>query len=208
MNQKIDNNIKEKETLFNEEVAEEELHSKLGVDDHIYITNRRGIYGGPLLILFAVFLAFSALFALFYGLTSLNSDLNGRNIGVTVDEYHLKVIHSNYSYGGKIESFSKYNNSSKVFNYKFSIVNNNAVDLDYSVVLQVKDKDENLNVNLINYSLLRNGITVQSGNLSGLSNKLYSTTALKNSADEYEVRLWSNSINEDSGLNFRIKIMV
>lgn len=208
MNQKMDNNIKEKETLFNEEVAEEDLHSKLGVDDHIYITHKRGIYGGSLLILFAVFLVFAALFALFYGLASLNSDLNGRNIGVTVDEYHLKVIHSNYSYGGKIESFSKYNNSNKFFNYKFSIVNNNDVDLDYSVVLQVKDKDENLNVNLVNYSLLRNGITVQSGNLSDLSNKLYSTTALKNSADEYAVRLWSNSINKDFSFKFRIKIVV
>lgn len=207
MNQIEENNNEKKELIFNEEVPDDELHSKLGVDDHIYVTNRRGIFGGPLLIFLALFLAFSALFALMYGLVSLSGDSN-RKIGVNVDEYHLKVIHSNYSYGGTINSFSKYNSSTKYFNYSFSVDNNNSINLDYSVNLEIKEKSNNLDLEKVNYTLLKNGIAVQSGTLSEFDSELYSTTALKSSSDAYQIRLWSETIKDKSSLKFRIKILV
>lgn len=207
MNQKNENDVENKELLFKEEVPDEELHSKLGVDDHIYVSNRRGIYGGPFLTFLALFLACSALFALMYGLISLSANPD-RIIGVNVEEYRLKVIHSNNSYGGSINSFSKYNSSSKYYTYNFSIDNNNSIDLNYSVNLEIKEKSDNLDVEKINYTLLKNGIAVQSGNLSEFDSELYSTTALKGSSDEYQIRLWSNNLNYNSSLKFRIKILV
>ena len=203
-NQKINEN----ELIYDEEVSDDELHSKLGVDDHIYITHKKGIYGGPVLLIFVILLVLAALFSLFYGLISFSKDINGRKIGVYTDEYHLKVIHSNYEYGGIIDSFSKYNSSSNYYSYKFSVSNNNSVDLDYSVVLEVENKSDKLNVNDVKYSLLRNGISVQSDHLDSLNNKLYTATSLKNSNDEYEIRLWSDSLKKDLNFKFKIRIQV
>ena len=197
-----------KEETFEEEVPDEELHSKLGVDDHIYVSGRKGIYGGSLLMLFAILLAFSALFATFYGLVSLNSDLGKRDIGVKVDEYRLKVIHSNYDYGGKIKSFVNYNSSDKYFSYKFSVNNENTVDLDYSISLQVKEKSDGLDLDLVNYTLLRNGVSVKSGKMSEVKENIYSTTIDQKSIDEYEIRVWGDSSIKDLGLKFRTEIVV
>ena len=197
-----------KEETFKEEVPEEELHSKLGVDDHIYISRRKGIYGGSLLMLFAILLAFSALFATFYGLISLDSDLGKRNIGVTVDEYRLKVIHTNYDYGGKIKSFANYTSSNKYFSYKFSVTNENPIDLDYFISLKVKDKSDDLDLNLVNYTLLRNGVSVKSEKMSEANGDIYSTTILKKSADDYEIRIWGDSSVKDSNLTFKINVEV
>lgn len=197
-----------KEEIFKEEVPEEELHSKLGVDDHIYVSGREGIYGGSLLMLFAILLAFSALFATFYGLASLDSDLGKREIGVKVDEYRLKVIHTNYDYGGKIKSFSDYTSSDKYFLYKFSVSNDNTIDIDYSVSLKIKEKSENLDLSLVNYTLLRNGVSVKSGNMSQANGKIYSATVSKKSIDEYEVRVWGDSSIKDLGLKFKINVVV
>ena len=207
---KNDDRVKDdvKEETFKEEVPEEELHSKLGVDDHIYISNRKGLYGGSLLMIFAILLAFSALFATFYGLASLDSDLGKRDIGVKVDEYRLKVIHSNYDYGGKIKSFSNYTSSDKYFSYKFSVTNENTVDLDYSVSLKVNDKSDNLNLDLVNYTLLKNGVSVKSAKLSEADGSIYSATVLKKSMDEYELRIWGDDSVKDSSLKFKVEVVV
>ena len=198
-------NLENDNTEFKEEVPESELHSKLGVDDHIYISKRRGIYGGPLLMFFALFLAFAALFATFYGLVSLNKDLRDRHIGVVIDEYHLKVIHTNDLYGGNIKSFSKYGSSDKYFSYKFSVVNENSVDLDYTMSLEAKNKSSNLNLKSVNYPLLKNGDSIKSGKFSNFG--VYSVTCLKNSTDKYEIRLWSDGSIENSNLTFKVKVV-
>lgn len=206
---KSDNHVNDvKEDTFKEEVPEEELHSKLGVDDHIYVSNRNGLYGGTLLMLFAILLAFAALFATFYGLASLDSDLGKRDIGVKVDEYRLKVIHSNYDYGGKIKSFSDYTSSEKYFSYKFSVTNDNTVDLDYSVSLKINDKSDNLNLDLVDYTLLRNGVSVKSSKLSDVDGNIYSATALKKSMDEYELRIWGDGSVKNSSLKFKVEVVV
>ncbi|MBQ6547182.1 MAG: hypothetical protein IJL74_04215 [Bacilli bacterium] len=207
---KSDNSVKEevKEDTFKEEVPEEELHSKLGVDDHIYVSGRKGIYGGSLLMIFALLLAFSALFATFYGLVSLGSDLGKRDIGVHVDEYRLKVIHSNYDYGGKIESFANYTNSNKSFSYNFSVTNENAVDLDYFISLKIKNKSDGLDLGLVNYDLLRNGSSVKSGKMSEIKGNIFSTTIPKKSADDYEIKIWGDNSIKDLGLKFKIEVVV
>ena len=59
MNLKNDYMEDTEELTFNEEVSDEELHSKLGVDDHIYI---RKFFGGPFLVVLGVLLILTSLF--------------------------------------------------------------------------------------------------------------------------------------------------
>ena len=204
---KINVKIDESEQLFNEEVAEEELHSKIDVDDHIYVRNKVGIFGNPILAFLAAALVFSALFATFYGLLSLDSDLEKRDIGVIRNEYHLTVVHSDESYGGIIKNFKKYNSSSDAFSYNFSVANKNTVDLGYAVA--VEKSSGSIDLKKVNYKLLRNGSTIKSGTLADKkSNKIYDTTAIGNTTDEYEIRLWVDNATDDESLTFKIKVLV
>lgn len=197
----------DKESLFKEEVADDELHSKLGVDDHIYI-KRNNVFGWPFLVFLAIVLALTALFATMYGFVSLNnSDLKDRGIGVITSEYHLTVVHSDNSYGGTIKSFNKYNNSNKYFNYKFSVSNNNSIDLNYAVSVQ-KTGGTVSDISLVNYDLLKNESVIKSGKLvNSKSNKIFGTTILSKTTDNYEIRFWSDSLN-DSSFAFKIVVLV
>lgn len=194
------------EDIFKEEVPDEELHSKVGVDDHIYVERKSGIFGGPVLIFLAVSLALTALLSTLYGLLSLDNGLNRRDIGVITSEYHLTVIHSDDSYGGTIKSFKDYNTSNKYFSYSFDVTNKNSVDLNYSVAVS---NNSNVDISNINYELVKNDGVVKSGKLSNIkSNKIYGTTSLANTTDKYEIRFWSDSSDSNDGFTFKIEILV
>ena len=116
-------------------------------------------------------------------------------------------MHSDDSYGGTIKSFNKYNNSNKYFNYKFSVSNNNSIDLNYAVSVQ-KTGGTVSDISLVNYDLLKNGSVIKSGKLvNSKSNKIFGTTILSKTTDNYEIRFWSDSSN-DSSFAFKIVVLV
>ena len=199
--------MKRNEEMFKEEVPEEELHSKIDVDDHIYVEHY-SFFGGRVITILAVILALTALLSTIYGLLSLDKNLDNRNIGVITDEYHLTVIHSDDSYGGKIKSFTKYNNSKNYYSYKFSVANNNGIDLNYDVSIK-RQKQTTADISLINYDLVKNGSIVKSGKLSDIDvNKVYGTAVLSKTTDEYEIRFWSSNVNENASFVFKIEVLV
>ena len=208
MNQKNDDYISNTEELiFKEEVADEELHSKLGVDDHIYV---RKFFGAPFLIGLAIFLILTSLLAAILGLIVFDKELTGRPIGVFHDEYKLTVVHSNKNYGGTVKSFSNYNNSGSSFNYVFHVENKNAVNLKYSVELENPNfGSDNIDQTKISYMLLKNKQVVKNGSLSNMkTNDLYKTTISGKSVDEYEIKIWGDNINNDLNFSFKINIGV
>ncbi len=195
------------ELTFKEEVKDEELHSKLGVDDHIYV---RKFFGAPFLIGLAIFLILASLLAAILGLIVFDKELTGRPIGVFHNEYRLTVTHSNKNYGGTIKSFVNYNNSGNSFNYVFSVENKNSVDLKYSVeLINPNYGSDNIDQGNISYMLIKNKQVVKNGSLSNFkTNNLYNTNISSNSVDAYEIKIWGNNINKDSNFSFKINIGV
>ena len=209
MNQKNDDYISNTdELIFKEEVADEELHSKLGVDDHIYV--KKSFFGAPFLIGLAIFLILTSLLAAILGLIVFDKELTGRPIGVFHNEYKLTVVHSNNNYGGTVKSFANYNNSGNSFNYVFHVENKNTVDLKYSVELENPNYgSDNIDQTKISYMLLKNKQVVKNGSLSNMkTNDLYKTTISGKSVDEYEIKIWGDNINNDLNFSFKINIGV
>ena len=195
------------ELFFKEEVADEELHSKLGVDDHIYV---KKFFGAPFLIGLAIFLILTSLLAAILGLIIFDKELTGRPIGVFHNEYKLTVIHSNKAYGGTIKSFVNYDSSGNSYNYVFNVENKNDVDLKYSIQLENPNYGlDNIDQSKISYMLLKNQQVVKNGSLSNSkTNNLYDVTISGKSVDAYEIKIWGNNINKDLDFSFAINIEV
>lgn len=192
---------------FKEEVAEDQLHSKLGVDDHIYVTGRR-IFGLSLLSFFATVFVIASIFAIMLGIVFSNSDKVDRPIGVFTSKYNLIVTHTNDQYGGTISSFANYNMQEKSYNYNFGVSNNNDVNLKYSIEFENTNYDfSKLDMSLIDYQLKKNGKIVKSGKLkNAVVNDLYTTSISSNSVDNYVISLWSNSLNKSKDFVFKINV--
>lgn len=198
------NNITEDEKYtFKEEVPEEALHSKIDVDDRIFVSRRR-IYGLPVVKFLLVLLFISLLFALIFGFVSLNS---GGEPNVT--KYSLVVAHSNELYGGAIDSFSKYNNLDSAYSYQFTVKNSNDIDITYYVKLINNEYDfDNTDMSLIKYQLINDDTVVKEGQLkNSKDNELYKCKVSSNSADKYVLKLWSTSA-DNLKLNFKITVGV
>ena len=199
--------MKKNDEIFKEEVPEEELHSKIDVDDHIYV-KRYGLFGGRVIIVLAIILALTALLSAIYGIFSLDKNSEGRDIGVITSKYQLVVIHTDDSYGGTIKSFSSYKNNDNYYSYNFSVSNKNDVDLKYDVSVN-KENGTTADLSLINYDLLKNNSIVKSGKLSNVKkNKIYGTDILKNTSDKYEIRFWSSNADINASFVFKIEVLV
>lgn len=192
----------DKRYTFKEEVPEEDLHSKLDVDDHIYVSKKK-IYGLPVVEFLLVILFISLLFALIFGVVSLNSG------GSTPDvsKYSLVVAHSNELYGGKIASFSEYNSLEEAYSYQFTVKNANDIDINYYVKLTNNDYDfENNDMTLIKYQLIKNEEVVMEGHLkNSKENDLYKQKISSNSSDKYILKLWSTTTN-NLELDFKVTV--
>ena len=202
------NNVSTDELTFQEEVADEELHSKLGVDDHIYVT-KRTFYGLPLLAFFAVLLILVSLFSIIFSTVYLNKD-SDRQIGVTRNKYNIVVSHSNSEYGGSIDNFSKYNSADTAYKYNLSVSNSNSANLNYSIELENTNYDfDKIDMSLISYEIVKNGSVIKSGKLKNAEkNDLYNTTISQSSLDEYEIKLWSSDLNKTVNFSFKINVGV
>ena len=200
MKQKSDYTDKTEVLTFNEEVADEDLHSKLGVDDHIYV---RKFFGGPFLVALGVILILTSLFALMYGLFNSDKYLDGRQIGVTHSEYKLLVTHTTKQYGGTIDSFDKYNSLDKAFTYSFSVSNSNPIQLQYGISLTSLNnlKDD------VHYQLVRNNQVVEEGLVNNKdTDTIYNTSISSSTVDKYEIKIWSNT--KDSAQKYTFKVNV
>ncbi len=193
----------DKKYTFKEEVPEEALHSKIDVDDHIYVSKKK-IYGAPVVGFLLVILFISLLFALIFGIVSLNSGNSTPN----VTKYSLVVAHSNDLYGGKIASFSEYNSPEKAYLYQFTVKNSNNIDINYYIKLMNNKYDfENNDMTLIKYQLVKNDEVVIEGNLkNSKENDLFKQKISSNSSDKYVLKLWSTTTNKLE-LDFKVTVV-
>lgn len=208
---KNDEKIGTNELLFDEEVKDDELHSKLGVDDHIYIESERSITGRiTFLIVLSIILILISLMSAIFGFVFKDSEYGKRDIGVNVTEYNLYVTHSNNTYGGEINSFANHNSLDKAYSYSFYVSNDNPANLNYSVDLtNLKYDSNNIDMSLIRYSLIKNGEVVAEGNLSdSMTNEIYDTKISSDTIDKYEIKIWSNNITKKVNFVFKINIRV
>lgn len=210
MKQKKNNETNEIEKFtFEEEVPDEDLHSKLGVDDHIYVEGTISKIKNIILILLAIFLILTSLFSLLFGFRTLDRDFKARRAATNVSQYNLLVVHSNGRYGGKIDSFSTHNSLEKAYSYNFSVSNKNPVDLKYSIQLNnLNFGNDNVDMKLINYQLYKNNSIVSEGNLENLKDyNLYDADIVSGTSDSYVIKVWSEKI-KNSGFEFRINVGV
>ena len=212
MNQMNNNDDFEKgEVLFEEEVTDSELHSKVNTDDHIYVDNSNSIKGRiTFLIILSVILMLISIASAIFGFVFKDGFNSDRKIGVDVTEYNLFVTHSNSVYGGEIKSFSDHNSLEKAFTYSFYVTNNNPSNINYVVDLaNLKFDESKIDMSLIKYNLIKNGGVVAEGNLeNSMTNELYDTKISSDNIDKYEIKIWSDTINKKVDFVFKINIRV
>lgn len=211
MNQKKNSyDIDVNDLTFDEEVSEKDLYSKVNVDDRIYVENNSKRFKW-LIIIIIVLLLVSFLSAL-YGFLRLDNIAREGEVsgGVDVLKYNLFVEHSDSSYGGVIKSFSDYSSADKAFAYDFNISNNNPVKLNYTIdIVNPNFGTDNIDMSLINYSLIKNQSEIVSGTLNNASSfDVYSSDILSNVKDEFVIKLWSDKIVDNLEFSFRINIKV
>lgn len=192
---------------FEEEVNESELHSKVDVDDHIYIKDEVSSFRNTLLIIIAGLLILLSLFSAIFGFNLMNDK---SKTGYDVKKYNLLVTHSSGNYGGVIKSIDVYDSKKNSYEYEFTVDNNNPVDINYAVTLiNPLYESDKVDMKLINYSLLKNDAEVSSGTLeSVLNNELYKVTIKSNKKDVYKIKLWSSKIEKNTSFTFKISIDV
>lgn len=209
MKKKSDFNVSVDDMMFQEEVKDEELHSKLGTSDIIYENGSARRRRTGFLIFLSVLLILLSIFSIFFGFAYLDKDLSDKG-NVTTVKYDLFVVHSNSDYGGVISSFDKYNSMEKAYSYDFSVSNKNPVSLNYSVSLFALDfGNNNIDMTKINYALYKDNVVVQEGILSNVRElSLYDNNCASNTTNEYSIKLWSLTLGKDSKFKFRININV
>lgn len=209
MKKKSDFDVSIDDMMFQEEVKDEELHSKLGTSDIIYENDSARKRRTGFLIFLSVLLILLSIFSIFFGFAYLDKNLSDKR-HVTTVKYDLFVVHSNSDYGGVIPSFDKYNSMEKAYSYDFSVSNKNSVSLNYSVSLFALDFDnKNIDMTKISYALYRDNVVVQEGNLGNIRElSLYDTNCPSNTTSKYSIKLWSLTLGKDSNFKFKININV
>lgn len=200
------NNISSDDLTFQEDVQENELHSKLDVDDRIYIKTGVSRFRSVILLVISGLLILVSLFAAIYGFNLMGNKIKANRYDVK--NYNLVVTHSSKSYGGTITSFEKYSTKDKGYTYDFSVSNTNSVPIKYNIELfNPLYGSDKVDMKLINYSLLKNGKEEKSGVLKdSLNNDIYSATIETSKNDTYQIVLWSNKIKKDLSFSFKINI--
>ena len=200
------NKVSSESLTFEEEVKDIELHSKLDVDDHIYIRDNYSKIRTIVLIIICGLLILVSLFASIYGFNLVGNKIN--NDRYEYKNYNLIITHSSRSYGGTITSFEKYDTKEKAYSYDFSVSNSNPIQIKYSVELfNPLYGSDGVNMKLINYSLLKNNKEVKSGLLvDALNNQIINSEIDSKEADNYTIRLWSNKIKKDLSFSFKINV--
>ena len=207
---KSDFDVEIDDLIFQEEVKDEELYSKRDVNDVIYNDSEIRRKRTKFLIILAVVLIIISIISAIMGFVYLDKDLKQKNNNVVVQKYDLFVTHSNSSYGGEIASFDDHRKLDDAYSYKFTISNDNPIVLKYSVeFINSNYGNDNIDMTLINYKLLKNGEVVSDGFLSNMMiNELYSTDILSNSTDEYVIQVWSLKLAKNLKFNFKINVKV
>ena len=205
MNEK--NNIPSEALTFQEEVHDDELYSKLDVDDRIFVTDGAGRLRRTIILVVSGLLILLSLFSAIYGFNLIGSKIK---IDKTVKNYNLVITHTSKSYGGTITSFEKYNSKEKGYTYAFSINNKNPIPIKYNIELfNPLFGSDKVDMKLINYSLLKNGKEAKTGTLNdAINNAIYNETIESEKTDNYQIVLWSSKLNKDLSFSFKINVNV
>ncbi len=204
MNEK--NDIPSEALTFQEDVQENELHSKLDVDDRIFVTDNAGKIRRTIILVISGLLILLSLFSAIYGFNLIGNKITKYN----VKNYNLVITHSSKSYGGTITSFENYNSKEKGYTYDFSVNNKNPISINYDIELfNPLFGSDKIDMKQINYSLLKNGKEEKSGLLKdSINNAIYKTTIESDKIDNYQIVLWSNKIEKNLSFSFKINVNI
>lgn len=211
MNQKKnDFEVSTDDLVFQEEVKDEELHSKLGTSDIIYVDNGKVRRRTRFLIFLAIFLILLSIVSAIMGFVYMDKELKAEQNNTKVQKYDLFVTHSSGSYGGTIDSFSKYRDEKTAFSYGFSVSNNNPISLKYSIALNNSTfGSDDVDMSKINYKLYKDDQVIKEGNLfNSENNNLFAIAIPSNSTDKYVIKLWSSDLDKKLGFKFKINVNV
>ncbi len=202
------NNIPSESLTFQEDVSENELHSKVDVDDRIFIKSDASKVRSVVLMIVCGLLILLSLFSAIYGFNLMGDKI--KKDRYNVKNYNVVVTHSSKSYGGTITSFEKYNSKENGYTYDFSVSNTNPISIKYNIELfNPLYGSDKVNMELISYSLIKNGKEEKSGVLSdSMNNSIYTTSIDTGKNDSYEIVLWGNKIKKDLSFSFKINVNV
>lgn len=203
---------KNEDFIFNEEVPESELYDKSNQSDIVYVESSERKTRVRILIVLAIILIILAIISALFGFIYLNNDRKNAtdNSDVNITRYDIFVSYSDSSYGGNIVSFKNYNSSEKAFSYDLKVSNENPVDIEYKVEIVDNNYAENKDsLNMISYSLINNNVEIASGVLENKEiNTLADVTIDSNSTNNLVLKVWSNKIDNNIGFNFKINVTV
>lgn len=190
--------------IFDEEVSENDISLS-----NNYVVNKDKKSKQKWLFVLCLLLILTSLASFAYAFSRFSDGANREN-EVNVIQYNLFVERFGSSYGGEIASFKEYDSLDKAFTYDFNVSNSNPVSLKYNLELVNSNFGlDNVDLSLINYSLVKNNVEVLSGTLSNVFNmNLYETDISSNAKDEYTLKLWSNEIDDNMKYSFRLNINV
>lgn len=201
---------KNEDFMFTEEVPESELYDKSNQSDIVYVESSERKTRVRILIVLAIILIILAIISALFGFMYLNKakDDNGSS-NVNITRYDIFVSHSDSSYGGNIVSFRNYNSKEKAFSYDFKVSNENPVDLNYKVEILYSNYTENQgSLNLISYSLLKNNEEIASGTLKETEKNVIADVMINaNSSDDLVFKIWSGEIDKNIGFNFKVNVV-
>ena len=144
------------------------------------------------------------------GFVYMDKELKAEQNNTKVQKYDLFVTHSSGSYGGTIDSFSKYRNEKTAFSYEFSVSNNNPISLKYSIALNNSTfGSDDVDMSKINYKLYKDEQVIKEGNLfNSENNNLFAIAIPSDSTDKYIIKLWSFDLDKKLGFKFKINVNV
>lgn len=209
---KKNDDIKDNNFVFEEEVPENMLYDKSKQNDIVYVESSKKKTRVRILIVLAIILIVLAIISALFGFMYLNeareNDVSNSKTNIT--RYDIFVSHSDSSYGGNIASFKNYNSSDKAFSYDLKVSNENPVAIDYKV--EVVDNNYDLNkdsLGLISYSLINNDEVIASGAFENKEvNTLANVTINSNSSNNLVLKVWSDKIDDNVAFNFKVNIAV
>lgn len=163
--------------------------------DSIIVNKKKSSKKIIFVVIFFILLSILLVYMLFrLGFISLNSKqyISG----------NLFVVHSNVNFGDEIISFNNYDSYDRAFSYTFHVVNNNNNEYMYEVKLRPINYEKSSS---IFYAIIKDEVVLFKGEIDSSDSIVLTTqNILPDKTDNYELRLWSNDVNEK--LQFKIDV--
>ena len=202
-------NNKSSDLTFEEEVKEDEIINDSDYKKSNNLSYKRNKKKRMLVSIAFILIVISAILA-FIGFVYYDDEVQSvkdKKVQMN-DNYKLFVTHSNSYFGGENITFKDYSSEKKAYVYRFDVNNENKIDLNYSIKLKSSNfGKDNINMNLINYSLLKENVQLDFGTLKNSEVVKISDMVIKsNTKDRLTLKIWSENISDNVAFSFRISV--